>query len=156
MTISRVWNLGLPRTGTTSTAAALSKIGMRCYPIAAQWVAQTLTRRRSTGFEPQVLNPPPGTLFVASWRDLPDWQESMLRWRPNADPGLLITIFSEYVEWLSVQETERSIGLFEVHRGWPGLFAALSKATKGENLPHLNKSPVSTTIESEPFAEIAG
>lgn len=146
MSLPPIWNLGLPRTGTTSTTAALSSLNIPCKPVVAGWVGDTLARRGARGFESRKLKPPPGTLLIATWRDFRDWELSMLRWRPKADPDLLVQMFLGYTDWLRLMEQERKVGIVEVRRGWPNLLRALAVAAEGAKFPHLNRSPVEATV----------
>ncbi len=129
-----VWNLGLPRTGTTSVTAALKRLGIRCIPVVAQWVAADI--RRWGGFQRRIPGGHPP--LICTRRDLPSWLGSAGRYfQTRADTGMLERVYQEHNAWL---DSLTQVGTLDVRGGYEALFGALAVAHRGVMLPVLNES----------------
>ncbi len=129
-----VWNVGLPRTGTTSTTAALKCLGLRCVPVVAQWVAQDI--KRWDGFERTITRDVP---IICTLRDFDSWFISINKYfGVRAKAQTLARIYREHQDWLKTLDVP--IGYFRVEDGYGGLFKALAKGYDGVPMQRLNVS----------------
>ena len=133
----QVWNIGLPRTGTTSTTAALRNLGLRCVPVVAQWVAMDI--KNWEGFDKRTLkvNCPP---VICTVRPFEPWAESVGRYFTNrATSELLRQVYQDHQKWLI--NLRIPVGMVDVSQGYSDLFHALSVGYDGVPMPHLNTGP---------------
>jgi hypothetical protein len=140
-----VWNVGLPRTGTTSTTEALRVLGMHCVPVGAQWAMQG-------GQFPELSEDSPPLLCTV--RKYEDWFHSARKYRPSWSNAQVWDLYEKHRKWLRKVGETHSIGYVYVERGYPGLLKALAAAYPDTPYPHLNASPAGSTVQA--VAKIAG
>lgn len=132
-----VWNLGLPRTGTTSVVAALESMGLKCKAMVAQHVGQEMEKY----YENHSLPPTWPPYVICTTRDYGTWVQSCLKYFPRATETQLEEVFQRHQMFIEKIQGQRSIGIFDVNDGMPGLFRAMSRGVTGKTpLPHLHKS----------------
>lgn len=133
---TKVLNLGLPRTGTTTTTAALKRLGLVCTPVVAQRVRMDISGRLDMfeGFEPQE-----GPLLICTVRDLESWRASVQAWPPGQKltTEYLDEVYNRHCAWLLDPARPWKVGAFSVTEGYSGLFGALSVCDW--SLPLLNQ-----------------
>lgn len=130
-----VWNVGLPRTGTTSTSAALRQMGLKCTPVVAHWVAQDI--KHWAGFGGRTLaHDYPYPPLICSVREFDPWAHSMRHYFSRVSMDVVRTIYDDHRAWIDT--LDRPVGLFAVDQGYESLHLAMSVAMRGVALPMLN------------------
>ena len=131
MTVSRkphtIWNLGLPRTGTTSVSAALKGMGYHCVAVGAQWQLQG-----QLPLQWPTQHPP----LICTMRCLDEWLPSAQKYMRRKTAEELKAMWFHHRDW--VADLRQEVGYLDVLRGYSGLFRALSVAVPHKYLPHLN------------------
>ena len=128
-----VFNLGLPRTGTTSTVEAFAKMGFKCVPIGARYFAHKGQN------PPWKLRPEP--LLVQTVRPFEDWAASAIA-HPVVPVSCLeaaAELWERHQEWLALllSNDPRPCADFDVSQGDWAFWSAMAQADY-RPYPHLN------------------
>ena len=127
-----IYNVGLPRTGTTSVGRALKEMGFeQKLPVhsAIDWHRARFTLGATRWRFP----------VICTVRERGDWFESVQAYRPEVPLEDLRSIWLQHSFWLR-NDVSQAVGMLNVAEGYAGLFHALHRAFDGRyELPHLNQ-----------------
>ena len=145
-----LYQIGLPRTGTTSSGAALHELGYRQRHLIVSNVDWGGGR-----FQPYNL-PNDDRPVLMAFRPRDEWLVSVSGYRPHVATIDLKRIYADHMEWY--YSLQRPVGVYDVRKGWEGLVRALDSIGAPHleppalQFPHLNQSPPADKLRGKSAA----